>query len=108
MKTKSYIYFCNLVESCYINRTDLDPPPPVPTPIKVRGKTYIIETSFLASWYRAEQFCRLHGMNLASIHNQEENDRLGEAIVSFGKKINKYHIVNLINQTLNCFENRSK
>ncbi|KYN08765.1 Aggrecan core protein, partial [Cyphomyrmex costatus] len=37
-----------------------------------------------ANWYRASQYCRYHGMHLASIASQEENDRLEKHIKDFG------------------------
>ena len=40
--------------------------------------------SLQANWYRASQYCRYHGMHLASIASQEENDRLEKHIKDFG------------------------
>lgn len=39
---------------------------------------------FQANWFRASQYCRYHGMHLASISSQEENDKLEETIRDFG------------------------
>ena len=39
---------------------------------------------FQANWFRAAQYCRFHGMHLASISSQEENDRLEKHIRDFG------------------------
>jgi Lectin C-type domain len=39
-----------------------------------------------ANWFRAAQYCRFHGMHLASISSQEENDRLEKHIRDFGMK----------------------
>jgi hypothetical protein len=39
---------------------------------------------FQANWYRAAQYCRYHGMHLASINSQEENDKLEKHIRDFG------------------------
>ncbi|XP_014207841.1 macrophage mannose receptor 1-like [Copidosoma floridanum] len=39
---------------------------------------------FKANWYRASQYCRYHGMHLASINSQEENDKLEKHIRDFG------------------------
>lgn len=39
-----------------------------------------------ANWYRAAQYCRYHGMHLASISSQEENDKLEKHIRDFGMK----------------------
>ena len=38
-----------------------------------------------ANWYKAAKFCRYHGMQLASIESQEENDKLEKHIKDFGK-----------------------
>lgn len=38
-----------------------------------------------ANWFKASQYCRFHGMHLASIASQEENDRLEKHIRDFGK-----------------------
>ena len=38
-----------------------------------------------ANWYKAEQYCRFHGMHLASINSEEEQKNLQEHIQSFGK-----------------------
>lgn len=40
---------------------------------------------FQANWFKASQYCRFHGMHLASISSQEENDRLEKHIRDFGK-----------------------
>ena len=35
------------------------------------------KTAFLqANWYKAEQYCRFHGMHLASINSEEEQREL--------------------------------
>lgn len=44
----------------------------------------VIYISLQANWYRASQYCRYHGMHLASIASQEENDRLEKHIKDFG------------------------
>lgn len=38
-----------------------------------------------ANWFKATQYCRYHGMHLASISSQEENDRLEKHIRDFGE-----------------------
>ena len=38
-----------------------------------------------ANWYKAEQYCRFHGMHLASINSAEEQQNLEEHIQSFGE-----------------------
>lgn len=43
------------------------------------------ELFFQANWFRAAQYCRFHGMHLASISSQEENDKLEKHIKEFGK-----------------------
>jgi hypothetical protein len=39
-----------------------------------------------ANWYKAEQYCRFHGMHLASINTADQQKDLEEHIESFGKK----------------------
>lgn len=39
---------------------------------------------FQANYFRATQYCRFHGMHLASITSQEENDKLEKYIKDFG------------------------
>lgn len=48
------------------------------------GKEYYIGIFFKANWYKAEQYCRYHGMHLASINSEEEQKNLEEHITSFG------------------------
>ena len=38
-----------------------------------------------ANWYKAEQYCRFHGMHLASINSEQEQRELQEHIQSFGE-----------------------
>nr|CAD7438285.1 unnamed protein product [Timema bartmani] len=58
--------------------------------LPVLGSLVQYETSALtnyateANWYRAAQYCRYHGMHLASIGSQEENDKLEKHIRDFG------------------------
>ncbi|XP_026685334.1 uncharacterized protein LOC113470813 [Diaphorina citri] len=42
---------------------------------------------YKANWYKASQYCRYHGMHLASIASQDENDKLEKHIRDFGKLI---------------------
>lgn len=49
---------------------------------KIRANNF--SCGFQANWYRASQYCRYHGMHLASIASQEENDRLEKHIKDFG------------------------
>ena len=39
-----------------------------------------------ANWYKAEQYCRFHGMHLASINSAEEQRDLQEHIQAYGEK----------------------
>ena len=39
---------------------------------------------FQANWYKAEQYCRFHGMHLASVNSAGEQKDLEEHITSFG------------------------
>ncbi|XP_011880970.1 PREDICTED: uncharacterized protein LOC105569256 [Vollenhovia emeryi] len=52
--------------------------------LKLGEKRYYLGIFFKANWYRASQYCRYHGMHLASIASQEENDRLEKHIKDFG------------------------
>lgn len=52
-------------------------------PIRLYRKFHFL-ISLQANWYRASQYCRYHGMHLASIASQEENDRLEKHIKDFG------------------------
>ncbi|XP_046471995.1 C-type lectin 37Db-like [Neodiprion pinetum] len=52
--------------------------------LKLGEKRYYLGIFFKANWYRASQYCRYHGMHLASISSQEENDRLEKHIKDYG------------------------
>ncbi|KAK0090510.1 hypothetical protein PV325_012564 [Microctonus aethiopoides] len=52
--------------------------------LKLGEKRYYLGIFFKANWYRAAQYCRYHGMHLASIASQEENDKLEKHIKDFG------------------------
>ncbi|XP_021923172.1 C-type lectin 37Db-like isoform X3 [Zootermopsis nevadensis] len=52
--------------------------------LKLGEKRYYLGIFFKANWYRAAQYCRYHGMHLASINSQEENDKLEKHIRDFG------------------------
>jgi hypothetical protein len=60
-----------------------------------------------ANWFRAAQYCRFHGMHLASISSQEENDRLEKHIRDFGmefnSEFNKLNIINFLPLSLPLF-----
>lgn len=51
---------------------------------------------FQANWFKASQYCRFHGMHLASISSQEENDRLEKHIKDFGEWKYLQHLFMLI------------
>jgi len=51
---------------------------------RLQGKEYYIGIFFKANWYKAEQYCRFHGMHLASINSAEEQKNLEDHITSFG------------------------
>lgn len=52
--------------------------------LKLGEKRYYLGIFFKANWFRAAQYCRFHGMHLASISSQEENDRLEKHIRDYG------------------------
>lgn len=49
-----------------------------------------------ANWYRAAQHCRYHGMELASINNQEENDKLIEALETLGRQVYIFELASIL------------
>merc|ERR1712222_256137 len=51
---------------------------------KLGEKKYYLGIFFKANWFKAEQYCRFHGMHLASINSAEEQRELGDHIQSFG------------------------
>merc|ERR1712071_258507 len=51
-------------------------------------RQYYLGTFFKANWYKAAKYCRYHGMQLASIETQEENNILEEHVKSFGLAMN--------------------
>merc|ERR1711962_682715 len=54
-------------------------------PLTMLGnKKYYLGIFFKANWYKAEQYCRFHGMHLASINSGDEQKNLEEHIQSFG------------------------
>eukprot|EP00090_Calanus_glacialis_P041261 TRINITY_DN7261_c0_g1_i2.p1 TRINITY_DN7261_c0_g1~~TRINITY_DN7261_c0_g1_i2.p1 ORF type:complete len:318 (-),score=48.46 TRINITY_DN7261_c0_g1_i2:279-1232(-) len=54
-------------------------------PLTALGKKeYYLGIFFKANWYKAEQYCRFHGMHLASINSDDEQRNLEEHITSFG------------------------
>ncbi|XP_044766569.1 mannose-binding protein C-like isoform X1 [Coccinella septempunctata] len=52
--------------------------------LKLGEKRYYLGIFFKANYFRAMQYCRFHGMHLASISSQEENDKLEKYINDFG------------------------
>ncbi|XP_014367902.2 pulmonary surfactant-associated protein D [Papilio machaon] len=52
--------------------------------LKSGEKRYYLGIFFKANWFKAQQYCRFHGMHLASISSQEENDRLEKYVKDSG------------------------
>ncbi|KRT80849.1 C-type lectin, partial [Oryctes borbonicus] len=52
--------------------------------LKLGEKRYYLGIFFKANYFRATQYCRFHGMHMASITSQEENDKLEKYIKDFG------------------------
>jgi len=52
--------------------------------IRVNDKNYYIGHFFKANWYKASQYCRYHGLQLASIETKEENTILERYISEIG------------------------
>ncbi|KAJ1528698.1 hypothetical protein ONE63_007091 [Megalurothrips usitatus] len=52
--------------------------------LRLGEKRFYLGIFFKANWYRATQYCRYHGMHLASISSQEENDKLEKHIRDYG------------------------
>ncbi|CAH2090894.1 unnamed protein product [Euphydryas editha] len=52
--------------------------------LKSGEKKYYLGIFFKANWFKAQQYCRFHGMHLASISTQEENDRLEKYVRESG------------------------
>ncbi|XP_055842085.1 low affinity immunoglobulin epsilon Fc receptor [Episyrphus balteatus] len=52
--------------------------------LKLGEKRYYLGIFFKANWFKATQYCRYHGMHLASIASQDENNRLEKYISDFG------------------------
>merc|ERR1712203_924406 len=48
------------------------------------AKKYYLGIFFKANWYNAEQYCRFHGMHLASINSAEEQRDLQDHIQAYG------------------------
>ncbi|XP_072397762.1 C-type lectin mosGCTL-7-like [Diabrotica undecimpunctata] len=61
-------------------------PPKSSNILNYAGKTYYFSTAVKANFYGAFQFCRLQGMQLVSIMNDAENDRLGKFADEIGLK----------------------
>jgi len=51
---------------------------------KLGSKNYYIGIFFKANWARSAQYCRYHGMHLASIDNAQDQKQLEEHIESIG------------------------
>ena len=50
----------------------------------------LLHKLFQANWYKAEQYCRFHGMHLASINSAEEQRDLQEHIQAYGTGLENY------------------
>merc|ERR1711936_543642 len=51
---------------------------------KLGSKQYYLGIFFKSNWYKAEQYCRFHGMHLASINTAEEQRDLQDHIQAYG------------------------
>jgi len=51
---------------------------------KLGTKQYYLGIFFKSNWYKAEQYCRFHGMHLASINSAEEQKDLQDHIQAYG------------------------
>jgi len=51
---------------------------------RLGDKQYYLGIFFKANWYKAEQYCRFHGMHLASINSADEQKDLQEHIQAYG------------------------
>ena len=56
----------------------------------------VVVVGLQANWYKAAKFCRYHGMQLASIESQEENDKLEKHVKEFGELF--HFLKNLTNE----------
>ncbi|XP_046396795.1 C-type lectin 37Db isoform X2 [Ischnura elegans] len=52
--------------------------------LKLGEKRYYLGIFFKANWYKANRFCRFHGMQLASISSAEENQLLEDHVKAQG------------------------
>ncbi|XP_042880254.1 C-type lectin 37Db-like isoform X3 [Penaeus japonicus] len=52
--------------------------------MRLGDKRYYLGIFFKANWYKASQYCRFHGMHLASIESARENGRLESYIQEVG------------------------
>ncbi|KAJ2943657.1 hypothetical protein O0L34_g16769 [Tuta absoluta] len=52
--------------------------------LKTGEKRYYLGIFFKANWFKAQQYCRFHGMHLASISSQKENDELEKYVKDSG------------------------
>ncbi|XP_037294816.1 C-type lectin 37Da [Manduca sexta] len=52
--------------------------------LKTGEKRYYLGIFFKANWFKAQQYCRFHGMHLASIASQQENDKLEQYVKDSG------------------------
>merc|ERR1719394_2231683 len=57
---------------------------------RLGDKQYYLGIFFKANWYKSEQYCRFHGMHLASINSAEEQRDLQEHIQAYGMDMNTF------------------
>ncbi|CAH1155953.1 unnamed protein product [Phaedon cochleariae] len=53
--------------------------PDLPT-IEAKNRQYYVETVLRADYFKAQYYCKRHGMELVSIESKEENDALKKAL----------------------------
>ncbi|XP_037041256.1 C-type lectin 37Db-like [Bradysia coprophila] len=60
--------------------------------VTMQTKEFVLGIFFKANWYRAMQFCRFHGMHLASIESQLEHEAIVALIVDYNMKTDEFWI----------------
>jgi len=65
--------------------------------VNVEGTDYYIGHFFKANWFKSAEYCRYHGMHLASITSKEQNDALEKIINDYGS-FSYLFVVLLINK----------
>jgi len=66
-------------------------------------KTNSWNCTFKANWYKAEQYCRFHGMHLASINSADDQKNLQDHVQAYGIslccfELRSYFILKLISR----------